>query len=419
MRHDDPSDSSSRIVWTVSGILGLLLLVWASGWSPLDFSGGETGHLSPDPGEAGASRADGSSSRLAFDPRAIPPQSEPEIIDVPASSDVDTWGHEEFAAHRLEASLNPSSAGGWNALPSGLEVPPVEVERTDPPRALERSAAKPIVPRQVWRTAEPGSEFELVQAERFDDLPPANEPPPAPEKARPRAPVPSAPVVDLSGIDAMLQAGRFAEAHVALSRIWWESPTARAAIRSRIERTAATVYFEPDVHFVEPYVVQRGDRLSTIGERFDVPWQYLVRLNRADPRNIRPGDSLKVVPGPFHARIDLSERTLTVHNNGLFVRQYTIGLGPNRSPAGQYAVLERRPRPDFRTPDGRTISGGDRSNPLGDRWIGLGRGYALHGTHDPSLVGRETAFGCLFLRNEDVVEVYDLLGIGSNVNVED
>ncbi len=402
MRDDEPS-TSSRIVWSVALVAGLLLLVWGTGWLPVDFGGGETGELAPDLNDVQLGDAT-FDAPMPFDPSQIPPQSEPEIVDVPMASDAaPQYGEvpgDLVAGH--EVGEPPPSAFD---VPS-FDVPTLRESPVQEP--VDRHvAAKPIVKRPVWRTAENGPEsgelspFELVRAERVAP----------PEQA-------AGPQLDLGAIDTMVRKGRVAEAHSQLSRIWWEHPGARPSIQSRIERTASVVFFEPDVHFVEPYVLQSGDRLSSIGERYDVPWQYLVRMNRKDPRSLRPGDELKVVPGPFHATIDLSDFTLVVHNNGLFVRRYTIGVGLyDQTPPGRFSVMEKRTNPEFPTPDGRTIPGGDPRNPLGGRWIGLGSGYALHGTNDATRIGRAAKFGCLFLKNDDLAELYDLLGVGSEVTV--
>ena len=45
------------------------------------------------------------------------------------------------------------------------------------------------------------------------------------------------------------------------------------------------------------YVVQKGDNLSAISERFDVPLPALLIWNRLNPaRPIRPGDRLIIAP---------------------------------------------------------------------------------------------------------------------------
>ena len=75
-------------------------------------------------------------------------------------------------------------------------------------------------------------------------------------------------------------------------------------------------------------------------------------------------------------------------------------------------------------PDGVTMERDDPNNPIGERWIGLDDGngkptsYGIHGTIDPSSIGKAHSRGCIRLRNEDVEEVYDFLGVGSEVVIQ-
>ncbi len=58
-------------------------------------------------------------------------------------------------------------------------------------------------------------------------------------------------------------------------------------------------------------------------------------------------------------------------------------------------------------------------NPMGARVIGLGPGgeYAIHGTNDPSSIGRFVSFGCIRMFNEDVIDLYARVRMGTQVVV--
>ena len=99
------------------------------------------------------------------------------------------------------------------------------------------------------------------------------------------------------------------------------------------------------------------------------------------------------------------------------------------TPTGNFQVEEMVEHPDFlkvddsvvpirvikRIPPGPT-------NPLGERWIqfahGEGRTMGFHGTPDPELLGRAVSHGCVRMRNEDVVRVYERVHLGTPVTVE-
>ena len=54
---------------------------------------------------------------------------------------------------------------------------------------------------------------------------------------------------------------------------------------------------------------------------------------------------------------------------------------------------------------------------LGTRRLNLGNGYALHGTNRPETIGRSVSHGCIRLRNEDIVQLYDMVPVGTPVYV--
>lgn len=217
-------------------------------------------------------------------------------------------------------------------------------------------------------------------------------------------------------IDQWLAERNFVAAHRELSTLYWNHPELKPVILERIEKNAETIYFSPQPHFLEPYEIQSGDFLQRIAPKYQINWEYLAALNRVDPRRIRAGQKLKVIKGPFSAFVDISDFELTVHCHGFFVKRYRIGTGRDGStPVGKFAVLERITSPQYTDPNGRVIEGGDPANPLGTHWIDLGDSYGIHGTIEPDSIGKAESAGCVRMRNEDVVEVYNFLVKGSEV----
>ena len=65
----------------------------------------------------------------------------------------------------------------------------------------------------------------------------------------------------------------------------------------------------------------------------------------------------------------------------------------------------------------RFMAGGP-GNPLGARAIYLGTSqYRIHGTNDPSTIGKFVSSGCIRMTNEDVIDLFGRIDIGTKVVV--
>ena len=62
------------------------------------------------------------------------------------------------------------------------------------------------------------------------------------------------------------------------------------------------------------------------------------------------------------------------------------------------------------------VEGGSPENPLGVRALYLGwPTYRIHGTHDTRKIGRRSSNGCIGLYNEQILELFDLAKVGTQV----
>jgi len=62
--------------------------------------------------------------------------------------------------------------------------------------------------------------------------------------------------------------------------------------------------------------------------------------------------------------------------------------------------------------------GGGPGNPLGARALYLGNtDYRIHGTNDPSSIGKHVSSGCIRMLDADVIDLYSRVGIGTKVVV--
>jgi lipoprotein-anchoring transpeptidase ErfK/SrfK len=107
--------------------------------------------------------------------------------------------------------------------------------------------------------------------------------------------------------------------------------------------------------------------------------------------------------------------------------RYGIGVGrPGFTWAGVKSISAKREWPDWRPPDEmlarrpdlpRYMPGGP-DNPLGARALYLGSTlYRIHGSNEPGSIGTQVSSGCIRLRNEDIIDLYGRVKVGSKVVV--
>jgi lipoprotein-anchoring transpeptidase ErfK/SrfK len=183
------------------------------------------------------------------------------------------------------------------------------------------------------------------------------------------------------------------------------------------------------------YLVKPGDNLITIGAKYQVPPEILMQINNISrPEALAADSTIKVINGPFHAKVRRSTFTLDLYLQNTFVKTYRVGLGKpgNETPTGIWMakVGGKLISPDWVDPDTqKKYTASDPDYPLGSRWIALdgiegnakGRtGFAIHGTKKPEEIGVAASRGCIRMYNGDVITIYNMLMPGySRVVVEE
>jgi lipoprotein-anchoring transpeptidase ErfK/SrfK len=221
------------------------------------------------------------------------------------------------------------------------------------------------------------------------------------------------------GAQVQADVGRLGEAHLELSR-WYDqqlSPGQQRQMMDMLDRLAGTVIYSHKHHVLErPYEVQPGDTLDRVAQACQVPWQLLGKINGIDdPGALRPGETLKVVRGPFDAVVDVPTYRLTLFLQGRYAGRFNIGIGRDQPLApGDFEVRAVFDNPLYRGPD-IVVNAGDPNNPYGRYFIDLGNQVGIHGTNDPRSIGRNEGRGCISLSADDIEHVHDILSVGSKV----
>lgn len=177
----------------------------------------------------------------------------------------------------------------------------------------------------------------------------------------------------------------------------------------------------------ESYRVKPGDILEVIGKKNKVPYEILMDINRiSNARSLRAGQSIKLVNGPFHAKVRRSTFKMDIYLQNTYVRSYTVGLGKpgTETPTGLWRLRPggKAHATSWRDPDtGKLYQPEDPDYPLGSRWMALeglrgeakGRdGFGIHGTKDPEQIGTAGSRGCIRMYNGEAIKVYNMLSDG-------
>jgi lipoprotein-anchoring transpeptidase ErfK/SrfK len=116
--------------------------------------------------------------------------------------------------------------------------------------------------------------------------------------------------------------------------------------------------------------------------------------------------------------VSIPDRKLILMEADRVVKIYDTAVGAPRtpSPSGSYKIVQALPDPTWYT-KGKIVPPG-KSNPLGPRWLGLSvKGYGIHGTNNPSSIGRNASHGCIRMRNRDVEELFEMVSVGDEVEM--
>jgi len=125
--------------------------------------------------------------------------------------------------------------------------------------------------------------------------------------------------------------------------------------------------------------------------------------------------------------VNTNERYLYLIERDGTARRYGVGVGrPGFEWAGSHKITRKAEWPSWRPPAEMRarqpglpefMEGGPR-NPLGARALYLGSTlYRIHGSNEPWSIGQAVSSGCIRMRNQDVQDLYERVGVGTKVVV--
>lgn len=103
--------------------------------------------------------------------------------------------------------------------------------------------------------------------------------------------------------------------------------------------------------------------------------------------------------------VNVAARKLYLYMNGKLYKVYPVGIGKmlTPTPKGTYRIINKSVNP---------------GGPFGARWLGLSKPhYGIHGTNNPSSIGKFVSHGCIRMYNKDVIELANIVSIGTPVKI--
>jgi lipoprotein-anchoring transpeptidase ErfK/SrfK len=120
---------------------------------------------------------------------------------------------------------------------------------------------------------------------------------------------------------------------------------------------------------------------------------------------------------------------LLIYGNGK-VKRYPVAVPKSgKEWSGTTYINGKYKHPDWSPPDvvaadhpglPSVVPGGSSRNPMGARAITLGRDeIAIHGTNKRmrNSIGTAASYGCIRMRNEDVIDLYNRVSVGTPVQM--
>jgi hypothetical protein len=122
---------------------------------------------------------------------------------------------------------------------------------------------------------------------------------------------------------------------------------------------------------------------------------------------------------PFRIEIDVSERRLDLYERDVrtLSTEIAVGAGATPTPRGEFYLTELLRPPDPNGVYGPYAFGLSGFSETLDRFADGDGVVGIHGTNDPSSLGREVSHGCIRVRNDVIVKLAATVPLGTPVSI--
>ena len=114
---------------------------------------------------------------------------------------------------------------------------------------------------------------------------------------------------------------------------------------------------------------------------------------------------LRSLRARYSITVNVKEKHLYLIRDGKIFKSYPVAIGKilTPTPKGTYKIINKAIYP---------------GGPFGARWMGLNKkGYGIHGTNNPSSIGKFVSHGCIRMYNKDVIELFNIVPVGTLVKI--
>ena len=182
-------------------------------------------------------------------------------------------------------------------------------------------------------------------------------------------------------------------------------------------------------------VVQLERRLKAFGAYKGPFTRFYNARTEAAVRAFQGTHDLPVTGIATPELLQLSAERIVVHlsrfrvdlirdGKSVFHAPIAIGMPGHATPTGTYEVIAKIKNPTWVPPNSPWAAGLEPippgvSNPLGSRWIGTSApNIGFHATPTDYSVGHAASHGCMRMHRADVERLYDLVRVGTPVDIE-
>jgi peptidoglycan hydrolase-like protein with peptidoglycan-binding domain len=164
-------------------------------------------------------------------------------------------------------------------------------------------------------------------------------------------------------------------------------------------------YYKGPINGIYDYDTEKAVR--DFQEAFGLLVDGIVGPDTYNAVGLDPADTYNVPTQGYRISVDTNAFTLSLTQNGKVIKTYPVAVGaPNTpTPLGSWRIIQKTMNP---------------GGPFGTRWMKLNvpwGGYGIHGTDNPSSIGTAASHGCVRMYNEDVNELYDIVPLGTPVQI--